>query len=184
MKKLSIGRMAIILTLVSGLFLPVITRAQEHEEKREKIMEDSKKAKEEFIKGDASMANLFKNSHGYVVFPNIGKGAAGVGGAAGWGTVYEKGKIIGTAHMTQLSVGAQAGGAVYREVIFFESKAALDRFTRSRFEFSAETSAIAVKAGASANANYRDGVVVFSQEKGGLLLDASLGGQKFSYRPL
>ncbi|MBS1599065.1 MAG: hypothetical protein JST75_12645 [Bacteroidetes bacterium] len=184
MKKLSIARLAIVLLLMSGLFLPGMVKAQAQEEKKEKIMDDSKEAKEKFLKGDASMENLFKHSYGYVVFPNIGKGAAGVGGAAGWGTVYEKGKIIGTAHMTQISIGAQAGGAAYREVIFFQSKNALDRFTNSKFEFSAETSAIAVKSGASANANYRDGVVVFSQEKGGLILDASLGGQKFSYRPL
>ena len=182
MKKLIIARMAIVVMLMSGLFLPGFVRAQD--DKKEKIMDDSKKAKELFVKGDASMSNLFKKSYAYVIFPNVGKGAAGVGGAAGWGTVYEKGKAIGTAHMTQVTVGAQAGGAAYREVIFFESKSALDRFTSSKIEFTAETSAIAVKSGASANANYRDGVVVFTQEKGGLIVDASLGGQKFSYKPL
>ena len=182
MKKLSMGRIVVILSLLSGLFLPGTIRAQEN--KQEKIMDDSKKAKEEFVKGDPSMKNLFEKSYAYVIFPNVGKGAVGVGGAAGMGTVYEKGKAIGTAHMTQVSVGAQAGGEAYREVIFFESKGALDRFTRNKIEFSAETSAIAVKSGASADANYRDGVVVFSQGKAGAMLDASLGGQKFSYKSL
>ncbi|PWU02091.1 MAG: hypothetical protein C5B52_06070 [Bacteroidetes bacterium] len=183
MKKLSIAAMAFVLMLMSGLLIPRAVKAQD-EEKKEKIMDESEDAKEDFIKKDPSMANLFKNSYAYVIFPNVGKGAAGVGGAAGYGTVYEKGKAIGTAHMTQVTVGPQAGAAAYREVIFFESKEALDRFTQNKLEFTAETQAIAVKSGASANANYRHGVVVFTAEKGGLLLDASLGGQKFSYKAI
>jgi lipid-binding SYLF domain-containing protein len=182
MKKLIMSRMVVFLMVLSGLFLPRILRAQDESE--EKIMSESKEAKEAFLKGDPSLANLFKTSYGYAIFPNVGKGAAGVGGAAGRGTVYEKGKSIGLAHMTQLTVGAQAGGAAYREVIFFENKAALDRFMRNNFEFAAQTSAIAVKSGSSANVNYRDGVVVFSQEKAGLMLEAALGGQKFTYKPI
>lgn len=174
-------RNAFFLLLLSGFFLPRILKAQD--ESQEKLLNESKLAKESFLKGDPSMANLFKNSHGYVIFPNVGKGAVGVGGAAGRGIVYERGNPIGIAHMTQVSVGAQAGGQAYREVIFFESKDALDRFTHNKVEFDAQTSAIAVKSGASANANYREGVVVFSQEKGGLMVEASLGGQKFSFKP-
>jgi len=178
MKALSMARIGIFSLLLSGLFLPGVVKAQE------KIMDESKEAKSAFLKADPSMANLFKNSYGYVIFPNIGKGAAGVGGAAGKGTVYEKGgKAVGTAHMLQVTVGAQAGGQAYREVIFFENKDAFERFTDNKVEFSAQTSAIAAKAGASANVNYREGVVVFSQEKGGLMLEASLGGQKFTYQP-
>jgi lipid-binding SYLF domain-containing protein len=182
MKKPLIARVAIVLTLLSGLFLPGMLRAQE--DSQERIMDDSKKAKEAFEKGDPSMTNLFKKSYGYVIFPNVGKGAAGIGGAAGKGTVYEKGKAIGTAHMTQITAGAQAGGEAYREVIFFESKDAMDRFMHNKIEFSAETSAIAVKSGASASANYREGVVVFTQGKAGAMVDASLGGQKFAYKAL
>ncbi|MGH2565722.1 MAG: YSC84-related protein, partial [Ginsengibacter sp.] len=167
---------------LSGVFLPRIVRAQDESQKR--IINDSKEAKASFLKQDPSMGNLFKNSSGYVIFPDVGKGAAGVGGAAGNGALYEKGKSDGTAKMLQVTVGAQAGGQAYREVIFFENKAALDRFKNNKIEFSAQTSAIAAKAGSSANANYRDGVVVFSQEKGGLMLEASLGGQKFTYKPL
>jgi len=170
--------MAMFLMLLSGLFLPRILKAQE------RIIDDSKDAKASFLKADPSMANLFKNSTGYVIFPNVGKGAVGVGGAAGRGAVYEKGKTIGTAQMVQVTVGPQAGGQAYREVIFFENKDALDRFMQNKVEFSGQASAIAVKAGASANANYRGGVVVFSQEKGGLMLEASLGGQKFTYKSL
>jgi len=182
MKKISMAKMTIFLMVLSGLFLPRILKAQDGSQQR--IIDDSKKAKASFLKADPSMKNLFKNSSGYVIFPNVGKGAVGVGGAAGRGTVYEKGKPVGMAKMVQVTVGAQAGGQAYREVIFFQNKDALDRFMQDKVEFSGQASAIAAKAGASANANYRDGVVVFSQEKGGLMLEASLGGQKFTYKAL
>jgi lipid-binding SYLF domain-containing protein len=164
----------------AGLFLPRVVMAQD--ETQERIMNDSKTARADFKTADPSMEKLFKNSSGYVIFPNVGKGAVGVGGAAGKGTVYEKGVAIGTAQMVQVTVGAQAGGQAYREIIFFENKEALDRFMHNKVEFSGQASAIAVKAGAAANADYRDGVAVFSQEKGGLMLEASLGGQKFTYK--
>ena len=151
---------------------------------QERIIDDSKKAKASFLKSDPSMANLFKHAAGYAIFPNIGKGGVGVGGAAGKGAVYEKGIPVGTAQMVQVTVGAQAGGQAYREIIFFENKDAVDRFKDNKIEFSGQASAIAAKAGASANANYRNGVVVFSQGKGGLMLEASLGGQKFTYKGL
>ena len=182
MKKIRMVRMAIFVTLLSGLFLPRILKAQE--ESQERIINDSREAKAAFLKADPSMENLFKNSFGYAIFPNVGKGAVGVGGAAGKGTVYEKGKPVGTAQMVQVTVGAQAGGQAYREIIFFENKDALGRFMDNKIEFSGQVSAIAAKAGTSANANYRSGVVVFSQEKGGLMLEASLGGQKFTYKSL
>lgn len=168
--------------IFSGLFLPRIAKAQD--ETQERIIKDSKEARAAFIRTDPSMENLFKHSAGYVIFPNVGKGAVGVGGAAGRGAFHEKGEMVGTAKMVQVTVGAQAGGQAYREIIFFENKEAVDRFMHNKLEFSAQTSAVAVKAGASANVNYRDGVVVFSQEKGGLMLEASLGGQKFTYKPL
>jgi len=182
MKKIKNIGLAIVAMVLPALFLPQIVRAQE--EKQERIMDDSKHAKSAFIKGDPSMENLFKNAYGYAIFPNVGKGAAGVGGAAGRGTVYEKGKAIGTAQMIQVNVGAQLGGKAYREVVFFQDKDALDRFKNNRTEFDGQASAVAVKSGASANANYREGVVVFSQEKSGLMLEASIGGQKFTYKSL
>ena len=85
--------------------------------------------------------------------------------------------------MKQVSVGFQFGGQAYREVIYFENKAPLDRFKESKFELSAQASAVAATAGASANVKYHDGVMIFTQEKGGLMYEASVGGQKFSYDP-
>jgi lipid-binding SYLF domain-containing protein len=182
MKKTSRMKMAIVVMLLSGLFLPRLVKAQD--DSQERIINDSKEAKATFKAADPSMETLFKNSAGYVIFPNVGKGGAGVGGAAGKGTVYQKGVPVGTAQMVQVTVGAQAGGQAYREIIFFENKDELDRFMDNKFEFSEQVSAVAVKAGAAANTNYRHGVVVLSQEKGGLMLEASLGGQKFTYKSL
>jgi lipid-binding SYLF domain-containing protein len=182
MKKRNIVWSAALLITFSALFLPRIVLAQD--ESQERIIGDSKGAKSSFLKSDPSMENLFKHASGYAIFPNVGKGAVGVGGAAGKGAVYQKGTTVGTAQMVQVTAGAQAGGEAYREIIFFENEEALDRFQRNRIEFSGQASAVAVKAGAAANANYRNGVVVFSQEKGGLMLEASLGGQKFTYKSL
>lgn len=151
---------------------------------QERIIKDSREAKADFLNADPSMENLFKHAAGYVIFPNVGKGAVGVGGAAGRGTVFHDGRAIGTAKLAQLTIGAQAGGQAYREIIFFQDRASLDRFMKDKFEFSGQVSAVAVKAGASKDANYRNSVVVFSQEKGGLMLEASLGGQKFAYYAL
>ncbi|HEV2352744.1 MAG TPA: YSC84-related protein [Puia sp.] len=182
MKKTNSWWSAISVVVLSALLFPAISMAQSNSQER--VINDSKEAKAAFKKADPSMETLFSKSAGYVVFPNVGKGAAGVGGAAGKGTVYEKGMPVGTAQMVQVNVGAQAGGQAYREIIFFENKDALDRFMNNKVEFDGQVSAIAVKSGASANANYRDGVAVFSQGKGGLMAEASVGGQKFTYKPL
>ena len=149
--------------------------------KDKRLAEDSDEAKQEFVGTDGLMKSLFSNSYGYVIFPNVGKGGIGIGGAAGNGIVYEQGNVEGKAKMTQVSIGFQFGGQAYREVIFFESKADLDRFKSNKIEFSAQASAVAATAGASANVKYREGVMVFTQQKGGLMYEASLGGQKFNY---
>ena len=178
MKKNQLVTLAIFAFVTLFLTLPL--RAQE----KDKMSNDSKEAKAAFIKADASMKNLFNNSYGYAIFPNVGKAAFVVGGAGADGVVYEKDKKIGTAKMVQISVGAQVGGQEYREVIFFENKDALDRFKENNVEFSGQLSAVAATSGASANAKYREGVQVFTQEISGLMLEASIGGQKFTFKPL
>ena len=152
--------------------------------KKNKIIADSNSAKIEFIEKDPLMKGLFEKSYGYVVFPNVGKGGFGIGGASGNGAVYQNNKLIGMAKLSQLSIGFQAGGQAYREVLFFESKKSMERFKDSRFEFSAHVSAVAVIAGASANVKYTNGVMVFTMQKGGLMYEASIGGQKFKFNKL
>ena len=162
-------------------FTPIFGQS---DSKKNKIIADSKTAKTEFLATDSLMKGIFDNAYGYVIFPNVGKGGLGIGAAAGNGVVYEKDMITGMAKLSQVSIGFQAGGQAYREVIFFESKREMDRFKKSQLEFSAQVSAVAVAAGASANAKYTNGVMVFTMQKGGLMYEASVGGQKFKFSKL
>ena len=136
-----------------------------------------------FKKKDPGMKKFFSGAVGYAVFPTIGKGAIGIGAAHGDGELIVGGKAIGKVSMTQVTIGLQLGGQAYSEIIFFEKQAPLDGFKKEDFAFSAEVSAVALKSGASANAKYRDGVAVFTAAKGGLMYEASVGGQKFSFKP-
>ncbi|HWH63164.1 MAG TPA: YSC84-related protein [Ginsengibacter sp.] len=179
MKKYIILTLAQSILIFSSLLVANATSAQSS--KDQKIIIDCDTAKAEFLRTDPLLKDLFTNAAGYVIFPNIGKGAVGVGGASGNGIVYEKGKIIGKAKMSQVTVGFQVGGQAYRELIFFENKEALDRFKENKIEFSAQASAVAAKAGASANAKFSGGVMIYTQQKGGLMYEASVGGQKFKY---
>ena len=169
--------------LTLALFMSISTMAQKDEDD-DKVIADAVVAKQDFIRSDALMQTLFDNSYGYVIFPNVGKGAIGIGGAAGNGAVYQKGALIGMASMKQVSVGFQWGGQAYREVIFFETEADLNRFRENKIEFSGQASAVAVTKGAAANIKYKNGVMIFSQTKGGLMYEASVGGQKFKFRSL
>jgi len=182
MKQFSLGKF-VMLTFAMAIFaaIPKFSSAQDD---KEKVMKNSRDAKAAFLKTDPSLQKFFTDSYGYVIFPNIGKGGIIVGGAAGNGTVYEKGAAVGTANLVQATVGAQIGGKAFREVIFFETKDALDRFKNNNFEFSGQISAVALKSGVSANAKYAEGVAVFTEDKGGLMAEVSVGGQKFTYKPL
>jgi lipid-binding SYLF domain-containing protein len=146
---------------------------------------------------------FFQKAYGYAVFPTIGKGGFVVGGAYGDGRVYVGGKYVGDTTMVQVTIGAQLGGQAYSQIIFFEDKRAFDEFTSGNFEFGAEASAVAITAGASATAStagtsagasagkhdattagaYNKGMAVFTVAKGGLMYEATIGGQKFSYKP-
>ena len=168
--------------LLAGILISFNALAQEN--KHQKLIDDSNEAKADFIKSDGLMKNLFENAYGYVILPNVGKGAIGIGGAAGNGIAFEQGSIIGTASMKQATIGFQFGGQAYREVIFFETKAQMDRFKQDKIEISAQASAVAVTAGASAAAKYRDGIMIFTQTKGGLMYEASVGGQQFKFHAL
>ena len=148
----------------------------------------------------------FKTAYGYVIFPTIGKGGFVVGGAYGEGLVFVNAKQVGTAEVTQLTAGFQVGGQAYSQIIFFEDEQAFRHFSSGNFEFSAQATAVAITAGVSAEANtgggmaagisggrndantahggYRKGMAIFTIAKGGLMGEAVLGGQKFTYTPL
>ena len=124
----------------------------------------------------------FKEAKGYAVFPNIGKAGIGVGGARGKGEVFDKDEVIGSTTVTQLSIGLQLGAQAFSQIIFFKDKKDLERFTQGNFEFGASASAALITEGANASADYSDGVAVLTYSKGGLMYEASIGGQKFSFQ--
>jgi lipid-binding SYLF domain-containing protein len=152
------------------------------EDRDEKIIADSESAKAAFLSDDPEMASFFEDSYGYIILPNVGKGGFGIGGAAGNGVAFEQGVHIGYARMTQLTIGFQAGGQTYSEVVFFQTKEAFDRFKEGKIEMAAQVSAVAAASGASLNAEYVEGVAVFTRTKKGLMYEASVGGQQFKFR--
>lgn len=140
---------------------------------------EAKEAIKEFKETNAKINKFFNTAYGYAVFPGIGKGGLGVGGAGGKGTVFKGGAPVADTKMTQVTIGFQAGGQKYAEVIFFENAEAYERFVGNKFEFAAQVSAVALTAGVSLDADYTDGMLVITMSIGGLMYEASVGGQKF-----
>lgn len=188
-------QMAVTISIVVLLFsaaLPATVHADEYQDTI-KLFRDA-----------GESAEFFNSSYGYAVFPSIGKGGAGIGGAYGSGRAYAGGKHVGDTRMTQLTIGFQLGGQVYSQMIFFKDKRAFDEFSSGNFEFGGEASAVAITAGVSAAAKstgssagmsggtsdattvgkYRKGMAVFTIAKGGLMYEAAIGGQKFGYTRL
>ncbi|MGD8378856.1 MAG: YSC84-related protein [Gammaproteobacteria bacterium] len=137
-----------------------------------------------FMHKDPGIRTFFKQAYGYAIFPTITKAAITVGGAHGGGKVYRGHRVVGTTSLTQATVGLQLGVQSYSEIIFFKDKATFDDFTKGNFEFDAQASAVAVTAGAAANADYSNGVATFTLARGGLMYEASVGGQKFTFTPV
>ena len=190
--------LAILMTVVLGSICGAVARADDDAAKCAETLK--------LFQDAGESAEYFKKSHGYAVFPTIGKAGLGIGGAHGSGCVYQQGKQVGTAKMNQLSFGWQAGAQGYSLIVFFEDDRAFKDFTSGNFEFGANASAVAITAGASAGAGttgtsagasagkkdattktrtgYDKGIATFSIIKGGLMYEAALAGAKFKYKPL
>jgi len=177
MKNKIYGVALIAVSLAMGL-TATTARAQDD------LQRESKDAISGFQKTDPSIQKFLDESAGYAVFPSVGKGGFVVGGARGKGLLYEKGAVTGQATMTQASIGAQAGGQSFAEIIFFETPTAVNDFKTGKFEMSADVSAVAAAEGAAKSAKYKSGVAVFTLPKKGLMVQASIGGQKFKFEPL
>ena len=146
---------------------------------------DEKKASETvaaFKKKGPNLSAYFSKARGYIVYPSVGKAGFGIGGAHGTGVVYEAGKAIGTSSLTQVSFGFQFGGQVYSEIVFFQNKAAMDKFKKGEVELSAQVSAVAVTTGISAKTDFTDGIAVFTMAKGGLMYEATVAGQQLTFK--
>jgi len=137
-----------------------------------------------FRDADPDLGAMIDSAHGFAVFPDVGKGGFVIGAGSGSGYVYEGSQLIGTATIKTLTVGATVGGQGFSELILFETPAALEEFKNGEYEFSAAVEAVAANKGVSKHARFEDGVAVFTVPKGGLMADASVGGQKFSFRTI
>ena len=159
----------------------------------------------EVFKKSPAVQPFFENAYGYAIFPTVGKGGIGIGGAYGKGQVYQGGKVTEIARLYKATIGFQLGGQAFSEIIFFQDKRAYDEFTSGNFEFDAAASAVAITAaaqakvgtegvtagasagpatGIQADTNYRKGMAVFVHTKGGLMYEAAIGGQKFGFKPM
>ena len=150
--------------------------------KDKKVIKASDDAVKTLLEVNPGLREYFDKSAGCVIFPNVGKGGFIVGGASGNGVLYQYGVKKGMAGLKELNVGLQAGGQSLIEVIFFEQLTDVEKFKEGKFEFDAGVSAVALQSGESLDAKYKNGVMVFTHSKAGLMAEASIGGQKFSYK--
>jgi len=148
------------------------------------MIADARAAVVRYVDRDPSLQDWVNHAHGYAVFPSMSKGGFGVGGSYGRGVVFERGDPVGTTSSVQGTVGLQIGVQNFSQIIFFQDETALRTFQRGNLEFSAQATAVAVTAGAARTTSYEKGVAVFIMAKGGLMAEASVGGQKFTYEPL
>jgi len=173
--------MALVLTLVVGLLVSCATAPASREDKSALIAEATARL-QQMRTEDPTLGDLVKMGYGYAMFPNVGKGGLVVGGAYGRGVVYERGRHIGYSDLTQGSVGVQAGGQSFSELLVFENKAALDRFRAGQLGFAADASAVVLKSGVATKVPYTNSVAVVISPIGGAMLEAAIGGQSFTYK--
>lgn len=182
---MTLHRVSLALCLVVAFLLAgCAATAPPTQSEREQLHEEAQAAINGFVRRDPSLRDRFDNAYGYAIFPSIGKGGAFMGGGAlGWGELYEEGELIGYVRLTQGTVGPQLGGQSYSQVIFFEHEHALRELVAGDLTFSAQVSAVAATRGASLDASYEEGVMVFTMSRGGLMAEASVGGQEFEFVP-
>jgi len=174
MKKILITGVSLAITLISAAAFS----AWDPNEIKD-LDAKSQEALTKFKEADSGAQGFLDAAAGYVVIPTVGKGGLGIGGARGKGLLYEDGAPTAIVTLTQLTIGFQWGGQAYSEFIFFEDDATLSHFKQGNYEMGAQASAVAIKAGASADTAFKEGMAVFTQAKGGLMYEASVGGQKF-----
>jgi lipid-binding SYLF domain-containing protein len=172
--------LAVLSLFVAVSFRSVRARADDNAQ----LIREAEQTLATFKSTDPGMAALLHKAAGYAVFPTVGKGGAGIGGAHGSGVLFDAaGTPRGKATLTQVTVGLQLGGQTYSEVILFETPKAMADFQAGNFALAAQASAVALKSGAAAHANYEHGVMVLTATKAGLMFETSVGGQKFKFEP-
>lgn len=170
-----------ILLALAGL---MVACAGTREPSADSLVSDARATVDRFVDRDPDLQDWVDNGHGYAVFPQVGKGGFIGGGAFGRGIVFERGEAIGRTSVKQVTLGAQIGGQSYSMIIFFQDQTALRTYQREQFEFSAQATAVAATSGAATSTSYERGVAVFILAGGGLMAEATIGAQQFTYEPL
>lgn len=178
-------RIAIVLTamIFTGCASRPAPTQEQIDQRNQAIKADIDLSIAEFKRTDSTLQELFDTAYGYAVFPRVSKGGLVVGGSHGYGQVFQSGRIVGDASITKISLGLQVGGQVFRELIFFKNAETLARFKGGEFALSAEATAAAAADGVAASADYAEGAAVFVMPIKGLMIEAAIGGQKFSFTP-
>jgi len=171
------------LILLLTLLLSGCATAPGSDRERETLRVKAEQALQTARYTDSTLAPLLDSALGYAVYPSVGKGGVGVGGAYGRGILYENGVATGYTDLSQATIGFQLGGQKYTEILVFNRQQALDRFKFDELTFTSQATAVALKSGAGANAKFKNGVAVFTFGEQGLMLEAAIGGQNFSYQP-
>jgi len=180
MRTLKFKKAQIFITLVC-VILPFTMNAQIGGWNPE-LENDANEALEKMIKKTPKLQSYYNEAYGYAVFPKVTKAAVAIGGAAGNGIVFKDHQVVGSSKLKQASFGLQIGGQQYSEVIFFENQQSFEHFTNGKLKFDAQASAVILKEGASIDVAYHEGVAVFTSTKGGVMVEASVGGQHFKYK--
>lgn len=179
-------RFIVTMLLATSTALALIggcSTAPKTEAARDALQTDAEQTLERFKRQDPGLEGIIDDAVGYAIFPSVGKGGLIAGAAYGRGSVYENGQFIGYADLRQGSIGAQIGGQEFAQLIVFKTQEALYKFKNNNFTFGADASAVALKSGAAAQVEFKDGVAVFAEAKSGLMASAALTGQKFTFLP-
>lgn len=171
----------LLISAVGIAFLAACATAPNTVVDRSDLKRDANSALSLARSGHNSFDSIILAAPGFAVFPSVGKGGAVAGGAYGRGIVYKNGTQIGYTDLSQATIGFQLGGQRYTEILVFESANALDRFRQGNYQFSSQATAVALQSGEGTNARFEDGVAVFTMAETGLMFEAAVGGQKFSY---
>ena len=171
---------------LAGLLLASLVgcnTAPKDEAKRDALVEEADAVLRQMKAQDPSLQGFLDRGHGYALFPNVGKGGLIAGGAYGRGVVYRGNEMAGYADLSQASIGLQAGGQAFAELIVFENEGPYNKFTKGELQFGANVSAVALKSGAASSATFKNGLAVFVMPKGGAMIELSLSGQQFTFQP-
>ena len=173
--------LALVVTVLAGLLSSCATAPTSREEKAALVAAATTR-RQQMSTADPAVSALLRRAYGYALFPHVDKGGLGVGGAYGRGVVYEQGQHVGYSDLTLGSVGVQAGGQSFSELLVFETKAAFDRFKAGQFSMAADASAVVLTSGVATTATFVDGVAVVVQPMSGVMVEAAIGGQQFTYQ--